>query len=754
MAGRSALARVALALAGLTLAACGAAAPAPTQQQAAAPKPAATAAPAKPTDAPKPAEATRPTQDAQATDVAKASGAPASASTPGAAARTTTPPPGPPAPTPAAPLPILPAATVPGQATPATRQAAEIAPGLEPRYLELEWPPSMRLGDSNIVRISLEPVSDGYVTTVQIDGNKVETRTITITRPAGYAVAAVARLDGVGFDIEPRGEWQKDLPARETVSWQWTLRPRERGKHSISASVALVWTAAPGTGLPARDRAQIYSRAREITVSDTLGLETSAATAAGLAGLVLGGGMCAVALRNRRPSSDPTRLRAVRANPDLALETQSGIVLDPARAGLMRAVFSPYKRVVVEGEYRSGYSGARTFLAVPIKPDGRSDAHAIIKIGDAGAIAREYDNYRRFVKDTLPPVTARIQEPPVTAEGNAGPGKMAALRYTFVGAGDQRPVSLREALLKRPEPALLRQLFDTFGPTWWMQRHARTFICAQEYDRALPAHLVVTPAGDGGNGRNIDGRQPPPEGLSRGDTISLAHFPRVELRADGESWSLFGAPAGGQPPLRVRVIGTHGAQPKLPGAYLVVDTRLAFLREAAGTGEMFGLPDPLEALPGLLNRTIRGTRSIIHGDLNLENALVGPGGAVWLIDFAETREGHPLTDFAHLYADIVAHVVAPQAHSPEEALAGMHGEGAPAWLPLLQTIDGMAGRCLYDPADTSEWDLARGMVCLGALKFGNLSAVQKRLLYLTAAAAWAGLVTAPPAADTAPARAE
>jgi hypothetical protein len=751
MAGRSALARVALALAGLTLAACAAAAPTATRQSEAA-KPAATAAPAKPTEAAKPAEVTVPTQDARATEAAKALGAPTAApaagapsqsatpSTTGAAAPTATPPAGPPAPTPAAPLPVLPAATPQGQVAPATR-STDSGPGFEPRFVELEWPPAMRLGDSNIVRISLEPVSDGYVTTVQIDGNRVETRTITITRPAGYAIAAVARLDGIGFDIDPRGEWQKDLPAREAVSWQWTLRPRERGKHSISASVALVWTAAPGSGLPARDRAQIYSRAREITVSDTLGLETSAATAAGLAGLVLGGGMCALALRNRRAPGDPGRLRVVRANPDLALETQSGIILDPARAGLMRAVFSPYKRVVVEGEYRSGYSGARTFLAVPIKPDGRSDAHAIVKIGDAVAIAREYDNYRRFVKDTLPPVTARIQEPPVTAEGgHAGPVKMAALRYTFVGAGDQRPISLREALLKRPDPALLRQLFDTFGPTWWMQRHARTFICAQEYDRALPAHLVVSPVyGSVEHGRNIDGRQPPPEGLRRGDTITLARFPRVELRADGESWSLFGAPAGGQPPLRVRVIGTRGAPPRLPGVYQVVDTRLAFLREAAGTGETFGLPDPLEALPALLNRTIRGTRSIIHGDLNLENALVGPGGAVWLIDFAETREGHPLTDFAHLYADIVAHVVAPQAHSPEEALAGMHGEGAPAWLPLLQTIDGIAGRCLYDPADTSEWDLARGMVCLGALKFGNLSATQKRLQYLTAAAAWAGL---------------
>lgn len=134
---------------------------------------------------------------------------------------------------------------------------------------------------------------------------------------------------------------------------------------------------------------------------------------------------------------------------------------------------------MVEGEYRSGYSGARTFLAVPIKPDGRSDAHAIVKIGDAGAIAREYDNYRRFVKDNCRRSPPGSKEPPVTAEGNAGPGKMAALRYTFVGAGDQRPVSLREALLKQPDPALLRQLFDTFGPTWWMQRHARTFICAQ-----------------------------------------------------------------------------------------------------------------------------------------------------------------------------------------------------------------------------------------------------------------------------------
>ena len=44
--------------------------------------------------------------------------------------------------------------------------------------------------------------------------------------------------------------------------------------------------------------------------------------------------------------------------------------------------------------------------------------------------------------------------------------------------------------------------------------------------------------------------------------------------------------------------------------------------------------EDLERLPAWLNQTVAGTQSTIHGDLNLENALVGPGGIVWLIDFA------------------------------------------------------------------------------------------------------------------------
>jgi len=34
-------------------------------------------------------------------------------------------------------------------------------------------------------------------------------------------------------------------------------------------------------------------------------------------------------------------------------------------------------------------------------------------------------------------------------------------------------------------------LFDTFGPNWWLQKRPYTFKLSQEYDCALPSHLVV-----------------------------------------------------------------------------------------------------------------------------------------------------------------------------------------------------------------------------------------------------------------------
>ena len=159
------------------------------------------------------------------------------------------------------------------------------------------------------------------------------------------------------------------------------------------------------------------------------------------------------------------------------------------------------------------------------------------------------------------------------------------------------------------------------------------------------------------------------------------------------------------------------------------------LREAVTGLDLLGLPDPLARVPALLAETVAGSQSVIHGDLNLENVLVGPGGFVWLIDFANTRDGHPLFDFAHLTAEVVAHVIAPQVAEPQAYLDLWRGAGVPAALgSLLETLRGLAARCLANPTQPREYHLAVYAACLGALKHSTLDRHARHLLYLTAAA--------------------
>jgi hypothetical protein len=279
---------------------------------------------------------------------------------------------------------------------------------------------------------------------------------------------------------------------------------------------------------------------------------------------------------------------------------------------------------------------------------------------------------------------------------------------------------------------LLFKLFETFGPNWWMQRRAETFRLGREYDRVLPTHYVIEPSN--GRGRVLDGRSAPSTtDLAVGEMVTLRSFIKRERRADGASLSLLGAPPAGQPPLRVRWLSLsepNGATGR------VTATRRTLLEEFTAGMEHFGLRDPLEGLSELLDISVAGTRSTIHGDLNLENVLVGPGDFVWLIDFAQTRDGHPLFDFAHLEAELIAQVIAPQMPDSQAYLALLQGHPAAEYAHLAvlrNAIQEIAGRCLFNPSQPAEYNMALKLACLGALKFANLDAHQKHLLYLTAA---------------------
>ena len=327
------------------------------------------------------------------------------------------------------------------------------------------------------------------------------TETVQVQHESGYELAAVARLDGVAFEISPARQQEYSLTPGQPVTWRWSLQPHQAGQQRLSVTLLLRWIPLSNSGHLPRETVA-FSRSLEVQVVSFFGLTRGQAMTGGLAGAV----PRRWAERGRPDrGGQPARaaLRVLDPNPALALEPRPGLELANSEAGLLRALFGRYARLVMESEFLSGYSGARTFLVQPIRLDGRADAYTIVKIGQPESIQREFANYEAYVKDTLPPITARIQHTPVVLRG----GDRAAVQYTFIAEPGRLPISLRRALLAEPEPRLLFKLFETFGPNWWMQRRAETFRLGREYDRVLPTHYVIEPAS--GRGRALDGRSAP-----------------------------------------------------------------------------------------------------------------------------------------------------------------------------------------------------------------------------------------------------
>ena len=567
--------------------------------------------------------------------------------------------------------------------------------------------------------------------TVQLEGNQTITKPVQVERIEKYDLFAIGQLVGAGFTIQEEANTKKFLPPGQTIDWRWSIQPNQAGQQRLAVALKLRWEPVVGNAGQPKE-ADLFTKGLNVNVSSVLGMSMGQATTTGMMGTLIGVGLAVFGWVFRRaPKIKSTLAQVINPNINLKIEPHAKITLASDEVSLMQTLFGKYARVALENEFRSGYSGARTFLAHPIRDDGRADAYTIAKIGSRESMQREFDNYERFVKDTLPPITARIQEPPVTSPALLNRNDKAVLRYTFIGEQGKMPVSLRESLLADPNSTLPNKLFETFGPNWWMQRKPYTFRLAQEYDRMLPAHFVVEPFEGAVQGTKLlDGRKPPGQDTYViGDIVMLQNFPSAELRVDGKSLSLTGQAAPGQPPLRVRWSDSQTWSVNRGAMGKVTGTRESLLREGAAGVDLQGLPDPLLNLNARLNESVAGTQSTIHGDLNLENGLVGPGGLIWLIDFAETRDGHALYDFAHLEAEILAHVIAPRMTNTNEFIATLQNENH----PLLNQMHQIAAKCLFNPGTMREYWLALYATCLGATKYANMNAHQRQCLYLAAA---------------------
>ena len=199
-----------------------------------------------------------------------------------------------------------------------------LTPVVEQRTLELEWPTRILLGDSDIVRLSIFPTESGYSVTAEFPEHETITQNVPIVRPGGYDLFAVARLDGVKFDISPQGEQAYHLPEGEPVTWHWSLTPKQPGNHRLTVTLYIRWEPLPGTSGSIR-QAVAYSKGLDVYAASFLGLTRGQALTTGFFSLLFGGGISLFGLISK-PGLDKRRTFSNR-RPDAAVGSDAPVDL-------------------------------------------------------------------------------------------------------------------------------------------------------------------------------------------------------------------------------------------------------------------------------------------------------------------------------------------------------------------------------------------------------------------------------------------
>jgi hypothetical protein len=160
------------------------------------------------------------------------------------------------------------------------------------------------------------------------------------------------------------------------------------------------------------------------------------------------------------------------------------------------------------------------------------------------------------------------------------------------------------------------------------------------------------------------------------------------------------------------------------------------------------LPNPVIAYEELLDHYINGSLSKIHGDLHLGNIIVGPNNSASLIDFAHTRDGHTLFDWATLEVSLLSDLVAPVAGEGWDgarlALRYMDALNTHRTLPAdhpelttsfaaVTSLRRIVGECLATENVWSEYFIALALCALRAIMWETMPVGSRRLMLLIAA---------------------
>lgn len=169
-----------------------------------------------------------------------------------------------------------------------------VTPGVPPqpalperRRLTLEFPPQIRLGDSELVRLTLEVDDLGNLTpTAEIEGHVVTGEVVEIPNLyESHHVVAEARFDLAGMEVRPADLISEPLAQGNRAEFYWSIRPQGTGQYrgTIWLYVRFV---EKETG--EESRKTLSAQIVEMEAVNFLGMSGGVARATGVVGSVLG----------------------------------------------------------------------------------------------------------------------------------------------------------------------------------------------------------------------------------------------------------------------------------------------------------------------------------------------------------------------------------------------------------------------------------------------------------------------------------
>lgn len=172
--------------------------------------------------------------------------------------------------------------------TQAPTQAPTAIPRIpEQRRLTLEFPPKIRAGDSDHIRLTLEMDDLGNITpTAVIDGNIIIGDVVEIPNLyETHYIIAEAKIDMAGLEIKPPGMISSPLLPGKSITFLWSVLPEKAGRYR--GAVLLHLRFAPKEGGIETTRL-ISAQPIEINATTFLGFKAGPARTVGAIGSFFG----------------------------------------------------------------------------------------------------------------------------------------------------------------------------------------------------------------------------------------------------------------------------------------------------------------------------------------------------------------------------------------------------------------------------------------------------------------------------------